>query len=42
MPFSTSRGIMYTAPPTEKDRHEKPKAADGGTESNTAAAPADD
>lgn len=42
MPFSASRGIMYTAPPTENDRHEKPKAADGGAESSTAPTPADD
>lgn len=40
MPFSASRGIMYTAPPTEEDRTEKAKAADGNTD--TAAAPADD
>lgn len=42
MPFSASRGIMYTAPPTENDRTEKQKAADGGTGSTAASTPADD
>jgi|GEM_PF-2999720 len=49
MAFSSSRGILYTAPPAETDRRDAPKASDGGTDGNvddTASgatpAPADD
>ena len=41
MPFSPSRGIMYTAPPTEKDRDEKANASKNADTTATPA-PADD